>query len=174
MNSWHIHTQSDPGGVSSYVQCARFSEITDWRDSELLGRVLRNFSLLTTLRVSDTLLPDGMLERILREQFSKKITTLHLGSPWCSLSTQMSMIIVFPNLQNLLIRKHRIRTGRLLSDYPVLPQSRPLDSLEVVRCVPGVAETSRISGSHPATSHWTLKSRTYKTSFPSLQQLLRS
>ena len=141
VNSWHIHTQSDPGGVPSYAQCARFSEITDWRDPELLGRVLRNFNSLTTLRVSDTLLPDGMLEQISREQFSKKITTLHLGSPWCSPSTLMSMTIVFPNLQNLLIRKHRIRTGRLLSDYPVLPQSRPLDSLEVVRCVPGVAET---------------------------------
>ena len=141
VNSWHIHTQSDPGGVPSYVQCARFSEITDWRDPELLGRVLRNFNSLTTLRVSDTLLPDGMLEQISREQFSKKITTLHLGSPWCSLSTLMSMIIVFPNLQNLLIRKHRFRTGRVPSDYPVLPQSQPLESLEVVRCMPGVAET---------------------------------
>ena len=152
---WHIRTREDPGRIPSYIQVAKFDRIAKWDDPALFGRVLQNFTSLTTLWISVTVLPDEMLEQILCGEFGKTITTLHLSYPRCSLSTAISMIIAFPNLQNLLIDSLKTASTEATPTCRVLPQRRTLNFLQVVGCVDGVAQA--LANLHFAPHHLVLE-----------------
>ena len=47
VNAWHTKIQSSHSEIPSYAQFVGFTNITDWRDPALFGRVLNNFSSLT-------------------------------------------------------------------------------------------------------------------------------
>ena len=151
---WHIRTQGDPERIPSYIQVAKFDRIAKWDDSALFGRVLQNFTS-TTLWISVTVLPDEMLEQISCGEFGKTITTLHLSYPQCSLSTAISMIIAFPNLQNLLIGYFETASTEATPTCRVLPQRRTLNLLQVVGRVDGVAQA--LANLHFAPHHLVLE-----------------
>ena len=128
MNRW-LDIQSSPGGISSYLPFVGFS-IIEWTDPTLFGRVLRIFNSLTTLAISGAGISDEMLEYMLHEELSR-ITTLHLRSLRCSLSTVMFTILAFPNLRDLFIVDPTIMSREEPSTRSVLSPKRPLDSLLV-------------------------------------------
>ena len=140
VTSWFADIQSDPNGISSCVKYASFFDIK-WSDPQLFSRVLENFNALTVLRIFETEVPDGMPEYISHGELSKSITALYLFSLLCSLSTTISMILAFPNLPNLDISALTKTSRKAPPAHPVLPQRRPLDSLQVAGCVDGVAQT---------------------------------
>ena len=129
-NSWDTDIQSDPGGISSYVQFVGFTHIDGWRDPALLGRVLKKFNSLTTLEISGGGIPNEMVERISRGELGRRLTALHLRSLRCSLSALISIILAFPDLRDLIIHDLRI-VKETPSTYSVPPSRRPLDSLLV-------------------------------------------
>ena len=137
--SWYACTQSDPGGISSYVQLAKFAHIDKWTDPALFGRVLGNSNSLTALWIMDTGMPNEVPEHVSRGELGKRITTLYLRSLRCGLPTLVSTIVAFPNLQKLFVDNFVATSREAPSTYPVLPQRGPLDSLRVVACQGGVA-----------------------------------
>ena len=102
VKSWYTNVQSDPGGASSYVKFGIFACIDKWTDSALFGRVLGNFNSLTELGIADTGIPDEVLEGVLQGELGG-ITALHLVGLRCSLPMMISIIVAFPNLQDLTI-----------------------------------------------------------------------
>ena len=140
VNSWYIDTHEDPRRIPSYIQVAKFCNITTWMDPTLFGRVLQNFTSLTTLRAYQTELPDEMQEQISCGEFRKTITTLHLSYPRCSLSTAISLITASPNLQNLIIDSFETASREATPACRVLQQRRPLNLLQVAGCMDGVAQ----------------------------------
>ena len=136
--SWYACTQNDPGGISSYVQLAKFVHIDRWTDLALFGRILGNSNSLTTLWIVGMGVPDEVLKCVSPE-LGKRIIALHLQSLWCGLSTLVSTIAVFPNLQKLLVDSFVGTSREAPSTYPALPQRGSLDSLQVVGCMSGVA-----------------------------------
>ena len=141
VNYWYTDIQSGSGGVSSYVQFARFNNIHEWSDPALFICVIENFTSLTTLWISQTHIPGGLPERILCRGLGKNVTTLHLRSPLCSFPTVISTIFAFPSLQNLFIDTFAAMSGETLLTSPVLPRSGQLQSLQVTRSEYRVAET---------------------------------
>ena len=129
VNQWYTDTHNDPGGIASYVQSAEFKRVDKWQDPTLLGRVLKNFDSLTTLRICKTIISDEILERISHGKFVQGITTLGLYSLQCSLSTLMSIILAFPNVQNLDISHLTTTPREAPSTYSAVSPRRPLDSL---------------------------------------------
>src|ERR1700753_1578199 len=99
---WYIGTKTDQGGISSYVRYADFHDIDSWNDPTLFVRLLEGFSSLRTLWVYKTEIPSELLGHILRGEVGKGITTLHLWSPRCPLSTTASIILSLPDLENLI------------------------------------------------------------------------
>ena len=140
MNRWHEQTQGEPSGIRSYVQRARFSDIMEWENPALFGCVLGNFSSLRSLRIYNTEIVDGMLEDISRGGLGGRVTTLDLLGLRCSLPRLVSMILAFPNLQDLSIDCTGV-LSREAPAYPVSSQRRPLDSLRVIRCRNRIPET---------------------------------
>ena len=141
VNKWHVDTQGDPGGISSYVQRARFYYIAEWKNPALFSRLLENFNSLTTLSIFGTQIPEEVPEHILHRGIGNRITALHLQeSPQPSFV--VPMILAFPNLKNLSVDYlMTVPSGPPLS-HPVLPQRRTLDSLQVLGCTRSrVAET---------------------------------
>ena len=129
VHHWYMDIKSNLGGVSSYVQSVGFRDIIEWRDPELFGLVLRRFTSLTTLEISDTEIPEEMLEHRLH---GEKVTTLYLRSlRRCSLSTMISTIFAFPNLRDLAIVDLEISWGGRSPACTVLSPRRPLRSLLV-------------------------------------------
>src|ERR1700753_3832338 len=135
VNNWYTDTHNNTDGITSYVQAATFNGITEWSDPALFGRVLQNFSSLTTLGTYYMEMPDEMLGYISHGRLGKNITNLYLWSPRCSVSTMISMIIAFPNLQNLVIDTLTTTSTETPPAYSALPRRRPLDNLRVVKCV---------------------------------------
>lgn len=131
VNSWHTDIQSDPGGISSYVQFAGFTQIDGWKDPALLGSVLRKFNSLKALDISDSGIQDEMLERISRGDLGRNITALHLRSLRCSLLTMISITLAFPDLRDLIIVGVTVMTREAPSTCSVLSPRRPLDWLLV-------------------------------------------
>jgi hypothetical protein len=131
VNIWHTVTQRNSDRILSYVQAVKFNCIAKWNDPALFGHVLRKFTSLTTLEVFQTEILDDMLEQISCGEFRKTITTLHLSYTHCSLSTTISMIIAFPNLQNLTIGFFETALAEETPACRVLPQRRLLDRLHV-------------------------------------------
>ena len=86
-NSWLIDSQSDQGGISSYVKFVKLSRILEWSDPRLFSRVLENFTSLTALQMDQVDIPDGALERISHGKLSKRITSLSLFSVVPALSS---------------------------------------------------------------------------------------
>ena len=141
-NSWLIDSQSDQGGISSYVKFVKLSRILEWSDPRLFSRVLENFTSLTAPQMDQVDIPDGALERISHGELSKRITSLSLCSLWCPLSVVVSMILTFSNLRDLVIYYHSSgASGEVPPIQPIQPQRRPLDSLRITSCPSMVAET---------------------------------
>ena len=140
VNRWYRKAQRDPGGISTRVQSASFFQITRWRDPALFGRLLENFTSLTTLWTLETEIPEEILERILHGELGKRITALYLRSPLCSLSTVVYMSLSLPNLQRLCVDDYRPTPRDPPSSYPVLPRRGPLNSLYLSGYVDKVAE----------------------------------
>ena len=80
VNRWHVHTQSDPDGARSYIQRVGFSDITEWKNPALFGCLLGNFSSLRSLQISNTEIPNGMLEHISHGGLRETVTALHIRS----------------------------------------------------------------------------------------------
>ena len=141
VNKWHVDTQEDPGRIPSYVQTAKFNHITRWNDPALFSRVLKNFSSLMRLWTYETEFPEEVLEYISNGGLGKNIIGLSLWSPRCSLTTAISMILTFPKLRNLVVDTFTTASTKALPAHSIMPQRRPLDSLQVVRNVAGVVQT---------------------------------
>ena len=130
VNAWLTNIQSGRSEISSYVRFVGFSNIINWRDPALFGRVLNNLNSLTELAIFDMEISEEIMEQILHGGFGWRITALNLQRlPW-SLSAVMSTILAFPNLRDLVIIYLAIRPGKL-STHPAPPQRRPLNSLLV-------------------------------------------
>ena len=136
---WHLDVQSDPGGISSYVQFAGFDSIK-WNDPALFYRVLEGFSSLITLWTFETEIPEEMPKRLSHGELGRKITALQLRSPRCSLSTVISMSLSFPNLRKLWVDDEGKISREGPPAYPVLQQRGPLDCLYLSGLVDEVAE----------------------------------
>jgi hypothetical protein len=140
VNNWYTATHNDPEGITTYVKFARFDRISRWSNRALFGRVLQNFSSLTKLWLNWTEVPNGILEYISHEGFAKNITCLYVTSPGGSLSTVISMVIAFPNLQQFRLNDVMDWSTELPQVRPVMQQRRPFDSFGVYDCVDGVAQ----------------------------------
>ena len=131
VNRWHTGIQSNPGGVSSYIQFAGFRSITEWKDPAHFGRVLGNPNSLTTLAISDTVISGEMLGHISHGELGG-ITALYLCGPRYSPLTVIAVILAFPDLQDLTVIDLAIRVGpEEPSTHSAPPQRIPLDSLLV-------------------------------------------
>ena len=139
VNRWHIDVQSNPDGISSYVQFARFCDIR-WDDPALFGRVLESFSSLTTLWTFGAEIPEEMPEQISHGELGRRITALYLRSPRCSLSTVISMSLSLLNLQKLWVDDYGTMLREGPPAYPVPPQRGPPDLLNLSGLVDEVAE----------------------------------
>ena len=130
VNAWLTKIQSSHSEISSYVRFVGFSNIINWKDPALFGRILNDLNSLTELAIFDMEISEEILEHILHGGFSWRITALNLQRLSCSLSAVMSTILAFPNLRDLVIIYLVIRQGEL-STRPAPPQRRPLNSLLV-------------------------------------------
>ena len=132
------YTQSDPGETSSYVQLAQFFNITEWENPALFSHVLEAFNSLTTLVLSNTEIPDGMVERVSRGGLGNRVTTLYFRSIQSSLA--VPMILAFQNLQILIVQNFTVTSREPPLARPVSLRRRPLDSLRVVNCTSDAIE----------------------------------
>ena len=139
VKTWHTDIQRNHNEISSRVQSARF-KIAGQIDPVLFCCVLENFSSLTTLRVAHMDIPDEIPEHISRGEVGKTVTTLHLNCLLCPLSTVISTILAFQNLENLFLYDVTTPSREQPSTYSALPRRKPLDLLRVVGCVGQVAE----------------------------------
>ena len=134
-----MDTQGDPGGISSYIQRARFNNITEWKNPALFSHVLMNFNSLTTLLIFNTEIPDEVFERISHGELAgNRVTALYFLSMRSSLV--IPMILAFQNLQILFIYNLTVTPREPPLPLPAPLQGRQLDSLRVVQCTNGVAE----------------------------------
>ena len=137
---WHIGTKTDQGGISSYVRYADFHDIDSWNDPTLFVRLLEGFSSLRTLWVYKTEIPSELLGHILRGEVGKGITTLHLWSPRCPLSTTASIILSLPDLENLTVGFCNTKLGGPPSTHTISPQRQQLNELELCSCSGEIAD----------------------------------
>ena len=138
VNRWHIDTRSDPGGISSCIQSAGFPGIVEWKDRALFSRILRNFNSLRRLRMSNTEIPNEVLEDISRGEFGDRITALYFWDMRSSFV--IPMILVFPNLQTLVVHNLTVSSTEPPFVHPAQSQRRTLDSLQVAWCTSGAVE----------------------------------
>jgi len=151
VNRWCTNVPQDSDGLSSYVQRITFEEIASWNDPTAPGRVLKNFSSLIKLRVSESAIPNELPAQMSRGEFGKGITILHILFPLCTLAPIVSMILSLPNLKMLRIAGYAIKSGEPLSTHPVALQREPLDLLEIHGDVCGLGEAlvrSRLTSRH--------------------------
>jgi len=137
---WCTDIPQDSNGISSYVRHVKIEEIYSWVEPELLNHMLRSLSLLTTLSMFATQIPDELPGHISRGEFGKGITTLDLCLPYCTLATLASMILSLPDLKKLRVEDRAVTPEGPPPTHSVTPQRGPLDSLELRGRVNGIGE----------------------------------
>jgi len=140
VNRWCTDIPWGSGGISSYIRHIQIDEIFSWAEPALLGRMLGTLSLLTTLWVDETEIPDELPGHISRGVFGKGITTLYLHSPRCTLTTIISMILSLPDLKELGVEGWTATSGEPPPTYSATPRGRLLHSLELEGDVGGIGE----------------------------------
>ena len=135
---WHMNTCEDPDRIPPYVQFASFYGFEQWSDTALFNNVLENFNSLNELRIYGIEVTNEMVERIQSGRFGESVTTLD-WSPICSISTAISMILSFPNLQHLFIENNGHMSGHAPSAYHATSRGEPLASLKLRGDVDGAA-----------------------------------
>ena len=149
VKTWHMNTREDPDRIPSYVQSANFYSIKKWSDSALFSNVLENFSSLNQLGIHGIEITDEMAESIQSGRFGEGVTTLHVWSPICSISTVISMILSLPNLQRLFIENKGNMSGEAPPTYHATSRREPLTMLtlhgDVGEAVKALAESHFVS-----------------------------
>ena len=138
VNRWRKNIPQDSNGIPSYVRSAQFVAIPCWTDPALFGRVLKDFTSLKMLYISETGIPKELSGSISRGGIGKGITTLMILYPWCSHITTVSIILSLPNLKELRIENDGFPSEEPLPMHPVVPRRRPLYSLTLRENVIGV------------------------------------
>ena len=140
VNRWCTDISRNSDGISSYVRHVKIDEISSWAEPALFGRMLGTLSLLTTLWVDETEIPDELPGHISRGVFGKDITALYLHSPRCTLTTVTSMILSLPDLKELVVEDWTATSEEPLPSYSATPRGRQLHSLELQGDVGGIGE----------------------------------
>jgi len=140
MDRWCTNVSQGSDGLSSYVRHVTFEHIASWNDPVAPGRVLKNLGSLTSLRVSESVIPNELPAQISRGEFGKEITILHIFWPRCTLAPIVSMILSLPNLKTLCIMGYVIDSGGPLPTHPVALQKEPLDFLTMCGDMCGLGE----------------------------------
>lgn len=129
---WYTNIPQDPDGIPSYAQDIEFQSIRYWRDPTALSRVLKCFSRVKALTISETRIPSSEVRNIVSSgEFGKELTSLFLISPYSTVPALMPLVLSFPNLRELMI------DSLTQSDPPasILPDKTwnrgPLQSLEL-------------------------------------------
>ena len=148
---WCTEIPRDSNGISSYVRHVNIEEIYSWVEPALLSRMLGSLNSLTALSIFTTQIPDELPGHISRGEFGKGITALDLCIPYCTFATLISTILSLPDLEELCVGECEAVPEGPLPTYPVTPQRRPLDFLELYGSVDGIGEAltkSRFTSSH--------------------------
>ena len=128
---WYTNIPQDPDGIPSYVQTTSFFKI-EWQNPALFGLVVKSFSNLKSLSVTDTSIqePRRPYRSVPFGEFSSQIAYLALHMVTCSTTTMISLIFSLPNLQDLSLMKMEIE-----EDEGAIPpdklQSKVLQFLEL-------------------------------------------
>lgn len=140
VNRWWTDIPQDPGGITSYVRSVQFVEIPYWDEPTLFGRVLKNLTSVRELTISETEVPDELLDHISHGEFGKEITTLYFWFPRCTLATMASMILSLPNLKELGVDDGGVTSEEPLPIHSVTSRRKRLDSLQLYGNVNGIGE----------------------------------
>lgn len=105
LDAWCTDIPQDPGGIPSYVHFVRFRNITSWDEPELFGRVLKKFTSMTMLWITNTRIPrpDRVLNSVPFGEFGKKVECLMLCSPRYTAATITSSVLLLLNLEDFLL-----------------------------------------------------------------------
>lgn len=129
---WYISVPQDPDGIPSYARDVKFKSIRYWRNPAILGQVLKCFSRVKNLTISETRVPSSEVETVVSSgAFGREITSLVLISPFSTVPTLMPLILSFPNLRELMIDSST-QPEPPTSTLPDNPwKNEPLRSLQV-------------------------------------------
>jgi len=135
---WCTRIPQDQGDIPSYVRSVQFESILSWCEPALFGRVLKEFTLLTELWIFDTVIPrpDQLPSSETFGEFGKAVDSLTLLSPRCTVTTITSLILSFPNLEELLFVGEALKEPVAVLLHTL--QRRPLVSLEIYGVESGV------------------------------------
>ena len=162
---WCTDIPQDSDGILSYVRHITLGEIYSWTEPALLSRLLGSLSSLTALSIHRVKIPDEFPGHILRGEFGKGITALHLCTPYSTLATLTSMILSLPDLKELGIEDCDNVPEGPLPTYSVTPQRGPLDSLKLLGHVGRIGEIL-------AKFRFTSRHLTLRMDFAGTEQLL--
>jgi len=137
---WCTDIPRDSDGISSYVRGVSLEGIPSWTEPALLSRFLGSLSSLTTFSTYGVEIPDELPGHISRGEFGKRITALHLCTPYSTLATLTSMILSLPDLKELRVADCEDTPEGPLPICPVTPQRGPLESLKLRKYVGGIGE----------------------------------
>jgi hypothetical protein len=102
---WCVNIPQDPNGIPSYVRSVRFDCIYSWCDPTLFGRVLKTFTSMTGLLMLNTAIPRprDAPNSVSFGEFGRKIDSLMLLSPECTVATITVFVLSLPNLENFFL-----------------------------------------------------------------------
>lgn len=143
---WCKNIPQDPDGIPSYVRSVQFLSIHSWREPVLFGRILKMFTSMTNLQITDTDIPqpDEVPGSVPFGEFGEKIKALTLWSTRCTIATIGSLVFSLPNLEDLFL------AGKVPREPPtILPHASrrgPLASLQLYTTASGVGASLAQSG----------------------------
>lgn len=78
-----MNIPQDPDGIPSCVRLAQFQGIRSWHEPALFGRVLKNFTKMTTLWITNTRVPqpDELPATVSFGEFGREVKLLILWLP---------------------------------------------------------------------------------------------
>lgn len=129
---WYTNIPQDPNGIPAYADSVEFQNIRCWRDPTIFGQVLKCFSRVKTLTITDTMIKSSEVDNIVSSgEFGRELISLVLLTPWSTVPTLMPLILSFPNLSELTIDS----ITPVEPPVSVLPEktwkAKPLQSLEL-------------------------------------------
>jgi len=129
---WYTTVPQDPDGIPSYVHDVEFQSIRCWRDPTLLGRVLKCFSRLKILTISETGIPPDEVRKVVSSgEFGRDIISLTFISPVSTVQTLVSLALSLSNLRELMIDSIMRAEPPALTSPDKTWQGGPLESLEL-------------------------------------------